>query len=149
MTVLTWLLVGLVGCGGGSGGGAPAGDAAPEAPAAAAPARVDVDVPALVEAQARGAKVIDVRTLPEWNDGHVPGAVHVPLDELTPDHPALAGHPKDQPVYLVCAVGGRSRVAADRLAQAGFAAYNVEGGTNGWIAAGHPVEKPSGAAPTP
>lgn len=147
MTKLSWVLVGFVACGGGPADGAPSGQEVAAAPAA--PVAKDVGVAALAEVQARGARIIDVRTLPEWNEGHVPGAVHVPLDQLTAESPALAGQDKAQPVYLICASGGRSKVAANRLAKAGFTAFNVEGGTNGWIAAGYPIEKPVPAAPTP
>ena len=147
MTKWTWVFLALVACGAGSADGAPSGAQVAAAPAPAA--AKDVSVTALAEAQARGARILDVRTVTEWNEGHVPGAIHVPLDQLDAEAPALAGVPKDQPVYLICASGGRSKVAANRLAKAGFQAYNVEGGTNGWIAAGLPVEKPAPAAPTP
>lgn len=70
--------------------------------------------------------IIDVRTREEFCCGHVPGALNVPLDqiarvaELVPD--------KDAPVYLYCASGGRSMMAAGMLKRMGYGqAANVGG----------------------
>lgn len=128
--------------------GAPPGGGGP--PVAAAPAqpagrREEVDVDVLIQRAARKPVVIDVRTDEEWATGHVPGAVHVPLDTLTAEHPAIASLPADTPIYLVCRSGRRSGVAADRLAASGRHAINVQGGTEAWIAKGQPVE--GGATP--
>jgi rhodanese-related sulfurtransferase len=81
--------------------------------------------------------VIDVREPHEYADGHVPGASLVPLATV-PEH--VDGLPTDRPVYVVCAVGGRSAQAAAFLATRGVDAVNVDGGTQEWIAAGYPVE---------
>ncbi|MCB9666108.1 MAG: rhodanese-like domain-containing protein [Alphaproteobacteria bacterium] len=102
--------------------------------------REDVDVDGLAAALEQGAILIDVRTQAEWDGGHVPGARHLPLDELRPDHPALDGVAFETPVYVICASGGRSSRAADSLAGAGRHAINVKGGTNGWVASGRPVQ---------
>ncbi len=110
-------------------------------PAAAAGKRSDVSNQAFAEALAAGdVAVIDVRTAGEYANGHVPGAVLAPLQELSPDHPAVKDHPKDQPLYVICQSGGRSSRAADMLATAGYTTINVEGGTGAWIAAGHETE---------
>ncbi len=133
--------------------GTPSSATPSAAPAASTPAeptalarRENVDVAALVAAKAAGAVVIDVRTDEEWAEGHVPGAVHVPLATLSPTHPEIAKLPKDQPVYFICRSGGRSARAADQMASAGYKAMNVEGGTMAWIEAGNPLETP-GATP--
>ena len=84
------------------------------------------------------ALVVDVREPWEYAGGHVPGARPVPLAAV----PARIGDlPSDRPVYLVCAVGGRSGQAAAYLARLGLDAVNVEGGTDEWVAAGYPVER--------
>ncbi len=84
-----------------------------------------------------GAVVVDVREPDEYAQGHVPGARLAPLHTV----PSLVGElPLDQPVYLVCAVGGRSAQAAAFLAQHGVDAVNVDGGTRDWQEAGYPVE---------
>jgi rhodanese-related sulfurtransferase len=133
-------LLALLACGG------PAADVTAEkAPTSSTTAptslqRVDVDVAALAEARTAGATIVDVRTPEEFAAGHVPGAVNVPVDSVHPENPFFAALDKEKPVYLVCAVGGRSKRAADALAAGGFHANNVLGGTEARIAAGHPVE---------
>ncbi|TBH20088.1 rhodanese-like domain-containing protein [Thermus thermamylovorans] len=87
------------------------------------------------------AFVVDVREPWEYGEGHVPGAVNIPLSTL----PArLAELPKDRPILLVCNSGNRSGVAADFLVSQGFPGervYNLEGGTYAWLGAGLPVER--------
>ncbi len=81
--------------------------------------------------------LIDVREPVEFAEGHVPGARLVPLASVpaaVPDLPATAA------VYVICEVGGRSAHAAMFLSQRGFDAYNVDGGTQAWRAAGYPIE---------
>jgi len=53
--------------------------------------------------QGRGAKIIDVREPAEYAGGHLPGAVNIPLAELT-----LRAELSAAPVVVVCASGGRS-----------------------------------------
>jgi hydroxyacylglutathione hydrolase len=74
--------------------------------------------------------VIDVRTAGEWNEGHVPGAVHVPLAQLTSRLAELRGR---QPIVTYCQSGARSATAASVLRAAGIAAVsNAEGGYDAW-----------------
>jgi rhodanese-related sulfurtransferase len=82
--------------------------------------------------------VIDVREPHEYADGHVPGAEPMPLMSVPQRVDEL---PTDRPVYVVCAVGGRSAQAAAFLAARGVDAVNVDGGTRDWVAAGYPVER--------
>lgn len=112
---------------------------AAEATEAAAPRRTDVDVATFATAHAAGVSVVDVRTPDEYAAGHVPGAVNVPIEGLDVNDPVFVAHGKEAPVYLVCASGRRSSRAADLLAEAGYTVVNVEGGTQAWIAAGHPT----------
>ena len=83
--------------------------------------------------------VIDVRERWEYEDGHVPGAVLMPLGELR----ARLGELKpEKPVAVICASGSRSQSAAALLAQKGFATvYNVNGGTFAWQQARLPLER--------
>ena len=78
--------------------------------------------------------VLDVREPWEFAQGHVPGAVNVPLGQL----PARVGElNSQQPVAVICAHGNRSQSAAALLGQKGFKkVYNVLGGTVGWQRAG-------------
>ena len=80
--------------------------------------------------RAGGATVVDVRSSAEWSEGHVPGAVNVPLPELTSRLPELRGR---QPIVTYCQTGARSTVAASVLRAAGIAAVsNADGGFEEW-----------------
>lgn len=60
-----------------------------------------------------GTVVVDVRTYDEWAGGHVPDALHIPVEEL---ERRWAEVPKDAPRVVVhCAMGGRSAAACDFL----------------------------------
>lgn len=96
----------------------------------------EIDVRRLAEVQAGGAWVLDVRQPEEYQAGHVPGAHLIPLDQLSTRHTEV---PTDDDVYVVCATGMRSAIATEALNGSGYRAFNVAGGTKGWIEAGHPV----------
>jgi rhodanese-related sulfurtransferase len=96
----------------------------------------EVDVAALAEARADGAPLIDVREPDEYAAAHVPGAVLVPLATVPV---RLQDVPADGLVYVICAVGQRSRRAAEFYRSRGVDAINVAGGTTAWIEAGEPV----------
>jgi rhodanese-related sulfurtransferase len=82
---------------------------------------------------------VDVRTAEEYQSGHAPKAVNLPLEGLEND---LARLDKDKPVYVICQTGRRSQKGAEVLHQAGFReVYNVAGGTSAWTAANLPLEK--------
>ena len=100
------------------------------------PGATEIDVGRLAELQSDGVWVLDVRQPDEYEAGHVPGARLIPLDQLGARHHEV---PTDREVYVVCAVGGRSALAAQALNGAGYRAINVAGGTQAWIDAGHPV----------
>jgi rhodanese-related sulfurtransferase len=88
-----------------------------------------------------GAYLLDVREHEEWDAGHVPGAVHIPLGELGARYTELE---QDQPLYVICRSGIRSDHAAQALAGAGWDASNVADGMMGWQAAGLPMTSESG-----
>lgn len=92
------------------------------------------DLAAAVDA---GGVVVDVRNPQEYAQGHVPGAVNIPLDTISARCTELA---TDQPVYLVCGGNSRSMEAAGALDQGGYDARPIEGGTRGWVAEGRPLE---------
>lgn len=137
----TVLILMLVACGTPSAVPTPASDGAGAAVGSRGGSRSDVALREFVKAHGQGAAVLDVRTEGEFVAGHVPGAVNKPLGSFGPDDPWLAGLDKEAPLYVICQSGGRSARAADTLAAAGFNTVNVLGGTGGWQAAGHPVEK--------
>lgn len=80
--------------------------------------------------------VVDVREPDEYAAGHVPGARLIPVDRIAETTGEL---PTDSPVYVVCASGNRSRGVADQLAERGFDAWSVAGGTNAWAGAGRRI----------
>jgi phage shock protein E len=84
--------------------------------------------------------VLDVRTPQEYAEGHVPGAVNVPHDQLAS---RLAEVPKDKDVVLYCKSGRRAGIAADVLAANGYTRLShLEGDMNAWIEKGRPIAKP-------
>ena len=88
-------------------------------------------------AHSQGAYVVDVREADEWAGGRVPGAVHMPMNDVPT---RLAELPRESPFFVICAVGGRSRQVVDHLRAQGLAAINVAGGTSGWAQRGWPLE---------
>jgi len=99
-------------------------------------AELEVDLETFATAHAQGAVVLDVRNLDEYVSGHVPGATLIPLPELADRSDDI---PEGDPVYVICAVGGRSLTAARAMVDAGYRAVSVAGGTNGWIGQGRDV----------
>src|SRR3954453_17692823 len=61
-------------------------------------------------------RLIEVREQPEFEDGHIPGAVHVPRGHLESRIEGKAGD-KSQPIVLYCASGSRSALAAHTLTE--------------------------------
>ncbi|HEY2477381.1 MAG TPA: rhodanese-like domain-containing protein [Solirubrobacterales bacterium] len=88
-----------------------------------------------------GAQLVDVRADHEWETGHLPGAVHIPLPEL----PARVGEiDKDRPVILYCRGGNRSSMATTVLAEAGYDAAKLSEGATGWEEEGLPFDPEGG-----
>jgi phage shock protein E len=81
--------------------------------------------------------LIDVRTPEEFAGGYIPGAVNIPLQELSS---RLSEVPKDQPIVVYCRSGNRSAQAVDLLTEAGYTGLYDLGGIIDWGAAGLPVE---------
>jgi len=84
--------------------------------------------------------LLDVRTLPEVQKGTIPGAKHIPLDEL---RTRLGELPKDKEILAFCEVGLRGYLACRILTQDGFACRNLSGGYKTYC---HTVGRASGAA---
>lgn len=82
---------------------------------------------------------LDVRTRAEWERGHIPGTVHIPLGDL----PARGAElPNGRPLVVHCQGGSRSAIAASLLqAQGRTEVLNLLGGFAEWERAGQPVEK--------
>ena len=90
-----------------------------------------------------GLTVLDVREQVEWDHGHIPGAVHIPLMDL----PERLGDVPEGQVLVVCKVGGRSAQATGWLAQQGHEVVNLDGGMLDWAAAGRAMVSENGQDP--
>ena len=99
-------------------------------------ARLEVDLETFAAAYATGVPVLDVRNPDEYEAAHVPGALLIPLGELEARQNEV---PDGDPLYVICAMGGRSLAATKALVDAGHRAVSVSGGTNGWIERGGEV----------
>jgi rhodanese-related sulfurtransferase len=88
-------------------------------------------------ASSGAATLVDVREPFEWETGSAAGALRMRMSTLSARHVEL---PKDQPVLLICASGGRSYNAAAFLVEQGFDARSVAGGTAGWVASMLPID---------
>lgn len=91
------------------------------------------------------AVVLDVREQDEWDAGHAPNAVHVPLGTVGE---RLADVPQGAPLAVICRGGVRSLKAGEVLAAAGRSVVSVAGGMNAWAKAGKPVVTDAGNAGT-
>ncbi|GGZ40910.1 rhodanese-like domain-containing protein [Streptomyces poonensis] len=91
------------------------------------------------------AVLLDVRELPEWQAGHAPGALHLPLSRLAAGA-ALPRAAQGRPVVTICRSGNRSRTAAGLLAARGTEATDVVGGMTAWARAGLPVTGDGGTS---
>ncbi|MEY3010682.1 MAG: hypothetical protein RLZZ314_1324 [Bacteroidota bacterium] len=91
-------------------------------------------------AQLDGALLLDVRTPEEWAEGHLAGAAHKDYWGDAGFDDAMNSIPRNRPVLVYCAGGGRSALTAKELHDAGhMEVYNLETGIAGWIKEGQPV----------
>ncbi len=99
------------------------------------------DVAPRVEA-GDGPLIIDVRETGEWDQGHLPGAVHIPRGFLESRIGGVAVDPERE-LLISCASGQRSLLAAVTLRDMGFTnVANLAGGFARWKQNNYPVEVP-------
>ena len=89
-----------------------------------------------VVATQRG-QAVDLRDREEFAQGHIPGAVNIPEEELSERADELS---KDLPVIVVCADGDRSGRAVAELRERGFEAASVKGGMKAWGGGDMPLQ---------
>ena len=83
-----------------------------------------------IDADGRAPFLLDVRTAAEHAQGHIPGAVNIPVDEL---RHRLGELPRDRGIVAYCQVGMRGYLATRILLQSGFPdAVNLGGGYTTW-----------------
>jgi rhodanese-related sulfurtransferase len=90
------------------------------------------------EGRADAPLVLDVRSAEEFASGHVPGARHVPYDQVEARLAEL-GPPREVVVY--CERGPRASKAAAALGAAGFTVRHLTGDMSGWRAQGLPLAR--------
>lgn len=100
-------------------------DAVPQADIATVPPSFDESV-----------VLLDVREDDEWQRGHAPGAIHIPMGQIPT---RLEEIDSEATLYVVCHAGGRSQRVSQYLAQNGYAPINLSGGMLAWAGAGRPV----------
>src|SRR6266542_752766 len=93
-----------------------------------------------------GAEAIDVRRPDEWDAGRIEGARHIEVNALTNEAESI---PRDRPVIFYCRSGSRSALAAAAFRQAGWDAYNLDGGLQAWVEQGHELDPAGGEVAPP
>jgi glyoxylase-like metal-dependent hydrolase (beta-lactamase superfamily II)/rhodanese-related sulfurtransferase len=103
--------------------------------------QISVDELRRMLSEEEGLQVLDVRRPGEYEAGHAPRALNVPLSPQLAERAALE---PARAVAVICAGGYRSSAATSLLRRAGFRhLLNVRGGTSAWVAAGYEVERPA------
>ena len=101
----------------------------------------EIDAAGLAESLAGDAPplVVDVREQSEWDEGYIPGSVHVPRGVL---ESRIAGVARpDRNIVLSCAVGNRSLLAAQTLREMGYTNVgSLAGGFRGWAESGGEID---------
>jgi len=85
--------------------------------------------------------VLDVREPYEYQDGHIKGAINIPLSAILVEIDQIKDIPGKK-IVLQCKVGGRSMRACQLLQAEGFAhdVWNLEGGINAWKESGYDIK---------
>lgn len=73
--------------------------------------------------------ILDVRTPEEYSEGHIEGAINIPLDEIRSRSNELN---KDETILVYCRSGNRSKTASKELVKLGFVHVFDFGGVNSW-----------------
>ncbi len=89
--------------------------------------------------------LVDVRSLEDYECGHIPGAINIPLEEIHKRAEKLLSRRDRVVVYSTNSRSTRSSKAAKELAGLGFKVWDYEGGLDDWKEGGYPLI-PSGKA---
>ena len=82
------------------------------------------------------ALVVDVREPYERDAGHIEGTQHVEIERLASNAESL---PRDRPIVFHCRLGARSALATRAFRSAGYDAWSMQGGLQGWHDRGLPM----------
>jgi rhodanese-related sulfurtransferase len=88
--------------------------------------------------------LLDVREPDEWAAGHIAGATHIPMGEITS---RLDEVPRAARVIAVCRSGARSGRVTGYLAENGWDVHNLQGGMMAWAAGGRPMTSDAAGDP--
>ena len=78
-----------------------------------------------------GYIILDTRTQEEYDEGHIPGAILIPYDEITEKAEGILTD-KDQLILVYCRSGRRSKIAAQSLVELGYTNIMEFGGIIDW-----------------
>ena len=109
----------------------------------------EIDEIGAADARERSASAlfVDVREQDEWDEGAVPGAIHVPRGQLESRIEGLVPD-KDRELVVYCAGGSRSAFAAKSLGELGYGnVASLVGGFTDWKRNGYPIETPQALTP--
>src|SRR2546430_16920519 len=99
-----------------------------------------VDLAGVHELLERGAQLVEVLPEEEYQELHLPGAIHLPLKQLDAQHANQLDRERPVVVYCWDALCDMSPRAAARLEQLGFDVYDYALGKVDWMARGLPME---------
>jgi rhodanese-related sulfurtransferase len=87
-------------------------------------------------------QLVDVRTVAEFTEGHIPGSLNIDVKDET-GFPLAVDDLLDKqlPVAVYCRSGRRSRNAAELLSKKGYKVYNLDKGILHWMEEGREIEK--------
>lgn len=89
----------------------------------------------------RNVQRLDVRTVAEYSEGHIPGSININILDDKFSSAADEVLDKSLPVAVYCKSGRRSRNAARLLVKKGYTVYNLDKGILNWIDLGKDIEK--------
>jgi phage shock protein E len=90
----------------------------------------------------RAPLILDVRSEKEYADGHIPGAMNIPHDQLL-NRLSEINAAKTEEIVVHCRSGHRAGIAKKVLIEAGYSnVRDLDGHMNGWRSGGYPIEKP-------
>ena len=101
----------------------------------------DLSAERVAELVDEGAELIDVRRPDEWEAGHIAGARRIEMNDLTASADSID---RERPVVFYCRTGNRSGMAAAAFREAGYDAYHLADGIEGWVAEGRAIEPEDG-----
>ena len=93
--------------------------------------QITMDAAVAMMEEEEGYIILDVRTVAEYNEKHIPGAINIPNEAIGTD--AIPELPdKDQLILVYCRSGNRSKQASEKLVQLGYTNVVEFGGIIDW-----------------